>query len=65
MDKSNYKVVEYFADEIKNNSIVPEYVTNEDVRIRDDTYKLAQRLIEEHLKKNANGDILIFVPGML
>lgn len=41
MDKSNYKVVEYFADEIKNNSIVPEYVTNEDVRIRDDTYKLA------------------------
>ena len=65
MDKSNFKVTEYFADEIKGNTIVPEYIVNEDVRIREDTYKLAAKLIDQHMQRFKDGDILIFVPGML
>ena len=62
-DKKMFNVLEFFADQIPNNTIVPSYYTQEDVRISEDTYLLALRLIEQHLEKD-NDDILIFVPGM-
>lgn len=62
-DKNRFQVIEYFADEIKGNKIVPDYTLNDDVKVRDDTYQLALTLIDEHLSRK-EGDILIFVPGM-
>lgn len=55
--------MEYFAEDIKDNQYIPQYALNEDVRVKDDTFHLAMKLIVQHLKKET-GDILIFVPGM-
>lgn len=58
-----FNVEFHYADEIPDNTFIPKYQLNEDVRIDDATYGLAVRIITERLFKQ-EGDILIFVPGM-
>jgi hypothetical protein len=50
-DKNKYKVAEYFADDIKDNKVIPQYSINEDVRVKEETFRLAMDLIVDHMKK--------------